>query len=933
MSNKDKILEINQNSNNEVKNISQKKQNKIDSKDDEQLDAFPTSISNKNNTGNVLNKATSALNPKRVFRKRSSTESSVTTFDSPKLQPRTRRYSKPLIESVYKNNEKQNRLSKVIEKRHSRLSQHILKYIQLCVEINGYHCFTITIEKQKTVEYLIHQIEAEYAFQFLFPKNKNIGELKKDFSEPLLLSNQQFECNAVMNSDGEILKYTDIVGDVFDMFDTVVCTNVYEEKVPLRDNYGLLNDVSDLDDVNKLDKEDNSLAKEQTDNNQEESINDYKNKNGKQVKGSIVKKHRQNHDKIYSMIPNPSLDERFQGVLHNKITLNMFYTFCLKEYSVENLLFWLDVEIFQTVNKDQYELYAKYIYYTYIDEKAPLQINITEEIKSDINVDGADFSSSGILEMFDDAQEHIYIMLKICLYRKFENNQIFNKLVEYKKNNRNEYEKNRILGYYGNYYKPDYETIEEKVDYLRTRKNEIKDNENNFNSTENESYQILYQNNWLTAAIAQGVILNNDDELKKYMKTSERRIKEVKNMKLQKGKKLAKFFGEILDVETLCQQVKKIAKQEEEARSDSTFDLTITKKEEIKSVQNIKNEFDQEERKRLIRKNEKLNNVLGETLTEDQIKDIIDVDKRKKRMKYLQHFLYSQIDDKEIINEIKIEQEKAMAERRTNKLKKYFGQAPPPDLINNKSSQMENRHRRSIISLTLLMSKENGIINLFNMVNDFEKREEFMDDNKSTLTNGSSKDNDLKANEDQNRDLTYTTIQEVEHESKYELNDDSNNNNNTNIKTENTFNGSSENQNNDDNYDDDDEFNECNYEFPENKGSGSIQDQNEMLYEIYENKNIEYLVEKNVFLTLEESINEDITDPETKEGFKRQLSFLRESFIKNSNNIRRMSMDASLIKDNSEKIWKGSNLLKPMIDNETIINRDYTDNNANNVSS
>jgi len=158
------------------------------------------------------------------------------------------------------------------------------------------------------------------------------------------------------------------------------------------------------------------------------------------------------------------------------------------------------------------------------------------------------------------------------------------------------------------------------------------------------------------------------------------------------------------------------------------MDLTeIKPKTEKKSIQNIKNEFDLEERKRLIRKNEKLNNVLGEALTEDQIKDIINIDKRRKRMKYLQHFLYSQIDDKEIINEIRIEQEKAMAdiryEKRTNKLKKYFGQAPPPDLIDNIDSQMENKHRRSIISLTLLMSNESGIINLFNMINDIEKRE------------------------------------------------------------------------------------------------------------------------------------------------------------------------------------------------------------------
>lgn len=460
-------------------------------------------------------------------------------------------------------------------------------------------------------------------------------------------------------------------------------------------------------------------------------------------------------------------------------------------------------------------------------------------------------------------------------------------------------------------------------------KNE-EDNSVNFNNLETNSYQILYQNNWLTHEITQSVILNNNDDLKNYMKTSERRIKEVKNMKLQKGKKLAKFFGEIVDVETLCKQVKKISKQEEDYKSDSTIDLTsIKSNNEKKSVQNIKNEFDQEERKRLIRKNEKLNNVLGEALTEKQIKDIIDVDKRRKRMKYLQHFLYSQIDDNEIINEIKIEQEKAMAdiryERRSNKLKKYFGQAPPPDLIDNKAS-MENTHRRSIISLTLLMSKENGIINLFNMINDIEKREDLLDNYNNKKDSTILQDDNSIIN---NRDVVNSVINEETDDisinsSKSKYSNNISNNSNIMIKIENCS------DNNEIIEEDEDE--DENYKTPMRKESDhtqhSIQDQNEIIYEYYETKNMEYLVEKNIFSTLEESINEDITDPETKEGFKRQLTYLRESFIKNSNNIRRMSqMNTSLIKDQSENIWKGSNLIKPMIDNETIVNRDYTDDN------
>jgi len=88
--------------------------------------------------------------------------------------------------------------------------------------------FIVKKKKKKKIEDLIYQIEAEYAFQFIFPKNKEPSELKKNYSEPLLTMNHQFECNVVMNTDGEIFKYTDIVGEVFDMFDTVVCINIYE---------------------------------------------------------------------------------------------------------------------------------------------------------------------------------------------------------------------------------------------------------------------------------------------------------------------------------------------------------------------------------------------------------------------------------------------------------------------------------------------------------------------------------------------------------------------------------------------------------------------------------------------------------------------------------------------------------------------------------
>ncbi|KAF9435140.1 hypothetical protein BGZ76_006830 [Entomortierella beljakovae] len=74
------------------------------------------------------------------------------------------------------------------------------------------------------------------------------------------------------------------------------------------------------------------------------------------------------HGKSYSSRPrsratdillnleSSSNDARFQEILHNTIALDHFRQFCFQEYSIENLLFWMDVELFSKPSPEFLEI-------------------------------------------------------------------------------------------------------------------------------------------------------------------------------------------------------------------------------------------------------------------------------------------------------------------------------------------------------------------------------------------------------------------------------------------------------------------------------------------------------------------------------------------------------------------------------------------------
>ncbi|KAG0346422.1 hypothetical protein BG005_000746 [Podila minutissima] len=210
-------------------------------------------------------------------------------------------------------------------------------------------------------------------------------------------------------------------------------------------------------------------------------------------------------------LESSSNDARFQEILHNTIALDHFRQFCFQEYSIENLLFWLDVELFSKPSKEFLDMdtpeaksdemlnpvhtdnpgqfavrHARYIYLTYIDSNGPLQVNLSDETRTEIPWPILDYSPSGSptsltsneseLEgwpvdrrMFDAAQEHTYQLMKGHTLVRFEESDLWKEVEKIICEQPEEYAKAAVDGPLNSYYKPEIKVITDTVFRSRSR--------------------------------------------------------------------------------------------------------------------------------------------------------------------------------------------------------------------------------------------------------------------------------------------------------------------------------------------------------------------------------------------------------------------------------------------------------------------------------
>ncbi|KAG0257629.1 hypothetical protein DFQ27_005019 [Actinomortierella ambigua] len=249
------------------------------------------------------------------------------------------------------------------------------------------------------------------------------------------------------------------------------------------------------------------------------------------------------------LLTNPressSNDVRFQAILHNTIALDHFRQFCFQEYSLENLLFWMDVELFASPSQELLELdkrhnertdrltseedegnreeeeeskeesddeseeatanaadadarkgsskkmsttkhptlaqhehfsvqHARYIYLTYIDACAPLQVNLNDEIRSEIPWPILDESHGGAdpavdRHIFDAAQEHTYQLMRGHTLARFEESDLWKAVETMIQEKPEEYTRANIDGTFNSHYRPSTSVIRDLVRRSKSR--------------------------------------------------------------------------------------------------------------------------------------------------------------------------------------------------------------------------------------------------------------------------------------------------------------------------------------------------------------------------------------------------------------------------------------------------------------------------------
>ncbi|CAI9620856.1 unnamed protein product [Staurois parvus] len=112
------------------------------------------------------------------------------------------------------------------------------------------------------------------------------------------------------------------------------------------------------------------------------------------------------------------------SLLEDPEGVEAFKDFLKKEYSEENLLFWLACEDFKrTEEQDQLQKKAQHIYNTFLSSKA----------SSQVNVEGQSRIGEQILRqphplMFERLQEQIFNLMKYDSYSRFLKSEKFQKL-------------------------------------------------------------------------------------------------------------------------------------------------------------------------------------------------------------------------------------------------------------------------------------------------------------------------------------------------------------------------------------------------------------------------------------------------------------------------------------------------------------------------
>ncbi|TPX72218.1 hypothetical protein SpCBS45565_g00598 [Spizellomyces sp. 'palustris'] len=477
--------------------------------------------------------------------------------------------------------ERRVRIARVMTKQQHRTSAHVQQFSKINVTVTGTDVsLEMTVDRDQTVEHLAKQIEAEYAYKFFLHEEDRSAAQKKG-RDPLVIG-QVYDAGMLA------LKFEDRIGDVLGYTETVSVINAFEGESINRNMSPVDVEVSDAECL-ELSGSRASDGNGTTSTahlpplvipNLEDSINEASSvlsgqdpsasdkslliASAASLLSNVTTATDKSTTKIHprsrqsSLYPTTSsLDDRLQSCLRNKLALRYFSEFCVEEYTIENLLFWLDVEIFQSCKPHARDTYSKYIYLTYIAPNAPLQVNISAEIRKDIQWP----MPEGYVDetIFDEAQEQVYAMLKGHSFLRFEKSAKYKQYQEAKQADRTEFLRGRITGSFAAHFPTNAETARSIIPILEssplvespTMLGTLVGDKNNRNS---KIMTIKFKESVLTKTLTQYFPLANRI-LEGYFNDANRSSWAEKQRRMHKEKKLAKFFGERPSVELIQKQI------------------------------------------------------------------------------------------------------------------------------------------------------------------------------------------------------------------------------------------------------------------------------------------------------------------------------------------------------------------------------------------
>ena len=122
-----------------------------------------------------------------------------------------------------------------------------------------------------------------------------------------------------------------------------------------------------------------------------------------------------------------------EQILGDKVNLKYFKQFCVKELSVENLLFWLEVTDYQTIEAPEYRRFqARKVVRKYIAPGAPMSISVKDAARKEVSEEAQKTEGAPERSLFDKLAGEVLLSMKLDIMPRFVESDLYHELVELK---------------------------------------------------------------------------------------------------------------------------------------------------------------------------------------------------------------------------------------------------------------------------------------------------------------------------------------------------------------------------------------------------------------------------------------------------------------------------------------------------------------------